>query len=292
VKYVRRLGLFLLLGLLLLLVASESAFTQMSGGRGGRGKGGAGKGKGRMDPAALFNMYSGGQPTIDVNNVQVPDFMQRFQSADQVKEAMQAFLQKKGVSNGQMTPELFQEYNEERRQEMRARFSGMRGKRGGPPPAPAEGASPASPGTPGDAGGSGGPDSGGRGRGPADGQPGAWPQSPAAPPPPVEAPRPTVYRVGKLPKGLPAWFAQLDRDRDAQVGLYEWTAAGRSVDEFVAMDLNGDGFLTPEEVLRFLKAQKPAPGAGPASPPGGRRGPGGMPPGRPSRGAPDQGALQ
>src|SRR5262249_13895572 len=34
--------------------------------------------------------------------------------------------------------------------------------------------------------------------------------------------RPVIHRAGKLPKDLPPWFAQLDTDNDAQVGLYEW----------------------------------------------------------------------
>jgi hypothetical protein len=79
--------------------------------------------------------------------------------------------------------------------------------------------------------------------------------------------QPAAYRAGKLPRGLPAWFAQLDRDGDGQVGLYEWKQADRPIDEFEAMDLNGDGFLTAEEVLRFLKAQKQ--GDGKASVPSG-----------------------
>jgi hypothetical protein len=53
---------------------------------------------------------------------------------------------------------------------------------------------------------------------------------------------------GALPKELPAWFAQLDTDRDAQVGLYECVA--RQVDEFIRLDQNNDGFLTVPEVLR------------------------------------------
>ncbi len=61
--------------------------------------------------------------------------------------------------------------------------------------------------------------------------------------------KPVVYRAGKLPKELPSWFAELDTDQDAQVGLYEWKKSGRSLDEFFAMDRNGDGFLTIEEVL-------------------------------------------
>jgi Ca2+-binding EF-hand superfamily protein len=68
--------------------------------------------------------------------------------------------------------------------------------------------------------------------------------------------RPVVHRVGKLPKELPPWFAQLDTDRDAQVGLYEWKESGRPLDEFLAMDRNNDGFLTVDEVLRYVAQAK------------------------------------
>jgi hypothetical protein len=61
--------------------------------------------------------------------------------------------------------------------------------------------------------------------------------------------RPIVYRAGKLPKELPPWFVELDTDKDAQIGIYEWKKSGRSLDEFDSMDRNGDGFLTVEEVL-------------------------------------------
>jgi hypothetical protein len=64
----------------------------------------------------------------------------------------------------------------------------------------------------------------------------------------------TVYRAGKLPPNLPAWFAQYDTDLDGQVGLYEWKAAGQPIVQFEKMDLNGDGFLTVEEVLRSTGA--------------------------------------
>jgi Ca2+-binding EF-hand superfamily protein len=75
---------------------------------------------------------------------------------------------------------------------------------------------------------------------------------------PKEEPRPTVFRAGKLPPGLPDWFRQLDTDGDGQIGLYEWRAGGRAVDEFIRMDRNDDGFVTPEEVLYYLAQQSRA----------------------------------
>jgi hypothetical protein len=63
-----------------------------------------------------------------------------------------------------------------------------------------------------------------------------------------------TYRYGSLPKDLPAWYAELDKDKDGQIGLYEWRAAGKDVKDFVAMDANGDGFITVEEYYRFQKA--------------------------------------
>jgi len=63
-----------------------------------------------------------------------------------------------------------------------------------------------------------------------------------------------VYRFGHLPKDLPKWYEELDKDKDGQVGLYEWKAAGREVAEFLAMDANGDGFVTVEEIYRYQKA--------------------------------------
>ncbi|HET6573477.1 MAG TPA: EF-hand domain-containing protein [Fimbriiglobus sp.] len=65
-----------------------------------------------------------------------------------------------------------------------------------------------------------------------------------------EEERPTVIRYGKLPKGLPSWFEELDTDQDGQVGLYEWRRAERATKEFVELDLNADGYLTADEWLR------------------------------------------
>jgi len=58
---------------------------------------------------------------------------------------------------------------------------------------------------------------------------------------------------GDLPKDLPPWFRELDRDGDGQISLAEWRRSGRSFDEFRRYDLNKDGFITPDEVLRLTK---------------------------------------
>jgi Ca2+-binding EF-hand superfamily protein len=84
-----------------------------------------------------------------------------------------------------------------------------------------------------------------------------------APPVEEEEQKPVVYRAGKLPKELPAWFAQLDTDGDGQIGLYEWKNSGRSLREFQEMDRNGDGFLTIDEVMRTVTVVK---GNGESSP--------------------------
>jgi hypothetical protein len=81
------------------------------------------------------------------------------------------------------------------------------------------------------------------------GAPGYVPETPQD----DEARRPVVYRSGKLPKDLPAWFEQLDTDQDGQVGLYEWVQAGHSPSDFKALDRNDDGFLTAEELLGCVR---------------------------------------
>ena len=58
-----------------------------------------------------------------------------------------------------------------------------------------------------------------------------------------------VYRAGSLPKELPEWFGQLDTDKDAQVGLYEWKKGGKPVGEFRDIDENSDGLVTVDEAL-------------------------------------------
>ena len=102
---------------------------------------------------------------------------------------------------------------------------------------------------------------------PRSSQPTQVPRQPAAASAAAPSAAPLVYRSSNLPKELPAWFAQLDTNHDCQVGLYEWKASGRSIEEFRRMDRNNDGFLTVEEVLFYLAQNQPA-GAEQA-PPGG-----------------------
>lgn len=103
--------------------------------------------------------------------------------------------------------------------------------------------------------------------------------------------KPVVFRGANIPKEIPQEYRQMDTDKDGQIGLYEWKAAGRSVDDFLAIDRNADGFITVEELLRYLGGSRTpttgnavaggpgavgAPGMGGAAPWGGN-GPGGRP---------------
>jgi Ca2+-binding EF-hand superfamily protein len=114
--------------------------------------------------------------------------------------------------------------------------------------------------------------------------------------PEEEEQRPVTYHAGNLPKELltkAPWFQELDKDNDAQIGLYEWKDSGRPLEEFQKMDRNGDGYLTVEEVLYYFAAQDKATAklkggsknvASASAGPGGPRGFGG--PGRPGGGMP------
>ncbi|HEX4592297.1 MAG TPA: EF-hand domain-containing protein, partial [Gemmataceae bacterium] len=77
-----------------------------------------------------------------------------------------------------------------------------------------------------------------------------------------EEKRTAVYRFGKLPKEIPAWFVEMDVDKDGQIGLWEWVRVrgANSIDEFRAMDRNDDGLLTAEEVLIYVRANTKSPG--------------------------------
>src|SRR5207244_11367489 len=79
-----------------------------------------------------------------------------------------------------------------------------------------------------------------------------------------EVKKPVVYHAGNLPKDIPDWFKQIDSDGDGQIGLYEWKVSGRSLEEFRKIDRNNDGFLTIDEVMRYVAEQKKANDAAPS----------------------------
>ncbi len=80
------------------------------------------------------------------------------------------------------------------------------------------------------------------------------PRSTATLPPPEQpALAPSGKRSEKQSATLPEWFRRLDTDQDGQVALYEWKDAGLPVEVFQNVDGTGDGLITREEVVRYLK---------------------------------------
>jgi hypothetical protein len=68
-----------------------------------------------------------------------------------------------------------------------------------------------------------------------------------------------AIRFGKLPPGLPDWFAEYDQDKDGQVNMYEWrTVGGKTSAEFREWDANADGLIAPQEVIRVAAAKAEA----------------------------------
>ena len=60
----------------------------------------------------------------------------------------------------------------------------------------------------------------------------------------------------RLPQGLPDWFMVQDMDRDGQLTMREYSGgrSGSKIKEFIGLDLNGDGVMTPAE---YLTATRP-----------------------------------
>jgi hypothetical protein len=55
------------------------------------------------------------------------------------------------------------------------------------------------------------------------------------------------------PDWIPAWFKQIDYDKDGQIGLHEWIRARGKISDFDILDRNKDGLFTREELKRALK---------------------------------------
>lgn len=66
----------------------------------------------------------------------------------------------------------------------------------------------------------------------------------------------SVAKNGRAGNGLPDWFTTLDIDKDGQISLFEWRKGGREMAAYTAMDLNGDGLLTRDEYLRYVKMKE------------------------------------
>jgi hypothetical protein len=73
----------------------------------------------------------------------------------------------------------------------------------------------------------------------------------------VDETPPVVFRAGNLPDGLPAWFKEYDTNKDGQVSLMEWMKK-KSAADFIRIDRNDDGLLTPEEALRAERSTQTA----------------------------------
>ncbi|OAI47609.1 hypothetical protein AYO44_01660 [Planctomycetaceae bacterium SCGC AG-212-F19] len=285
----RRAGFCLLLGLMFLLADANRGVSQFpSGGSPGVSRGGMGGMFG--DPSKLFDMMSGGKDVITRDTLPNPLLVGMFDR----------YIDKLGITNGQITRQQFNAYMEQRMAEKGITL-------------PATGDPAATPGQPGGTRGGSNEDmmdrwaesvfrkmdANGDGvlnydemsdnlRAERD----KWDmnkdgvidlnefkayfkaamqqrmsemsnafapsgnQAPAAPEQHDEdEPKPVVYRAGKLPKELPAWFKQLDTDGDGQISMLEWRSGGKSMDEFQKYDRNGDGFITIAEVLYVVQGK-------------------------------------
>jgi len=201
----------------------------------GRGGGGGGGGF-RMDPESIW------QGLQRITN-STGDSVDLSQIPPEMRAMMSGMAQRMGTNplpeSGTMSKDQFLEFN--------ARNEAIRAANGG-----------------------GGWGQGGRGMGGPNGGwgqgPGGWGQGPGGWDPnqrpfdkkQTEEEKPVAMRYGKLPKDLPPWFDEYDLDKDGQISLYEYRKSGKDSKEaltkdFLKMDLNGDGLLTADELLRFTQ---------------------------------------
>ena len=60
----------------------------------------------------------------------------------------------------------------------------------------------------------------------------------------------------RLPKDIPNWFLDLDETEEGQIYMYEWADEWtiELIKEFQHYDLNNDGIITAQEVMKVTKA--------------------------------------
>ena len=86
------------------------------------------------------------------------------------------------------------------------------------------------------------------------------PGSAASPPPPSAAPKIAARQPGKNEEQALRWFSMLDADGDGRVSWKEAQVGIRLrpslADEFKRADLNGDGYLTQDEIRKVADRRR------------------------------------